>query len=190
VVEKIAHRDLRGRIGLVKPEAGVEIGDARIPADDTLAHEGGHHGRGDGLGQGGDLKHRLRPDQVGLSDLPVAEAFQEEGLVAVDNRDRETRHVARIDGLLRQRFERRQTRLDLRTGDGLAERASGTARDDAERDTDRRDAPMGSKPLHLIVDPIKDGSGKENRAEAAPKLIAATIADKPKSVAPLEGGSN
>jgi hypothetical protein len=49
---------------------------------------------------------------------------------------------------------------------------------------------MGSKPLHLIVDPIKDGSGIENRAEAASKLIAATIADKPKSVAPIEGGSN
>jgi hypothetical protein len=48
---------------------------------------------------------------------------------------------------------------------------------------------MGSKPLHLIVDPIKDGSGKENRTEAAPKLIAATSADKAKSVAPIEGGS-
>ncbi|SOR28020.1 protein of unknown function [Methylorubrum extorquens] len=41
---------------------------------------------------------------------------------------------------------------------------------------------MGSKPLHLIVDPIKDGSGIENRTEAALKLIAATSADKPKSV--------
>ncbi|WP_462120715.1 hypothetical protein [Methylorubrum extorquens] len=120
----------------------------------------------------------------------MAEAFQVEGLVAVDDRDCETRHVARIDGLLRQRFERRQTRLDLRTGDSLAECASGTARDDAERDTDRRDVPMGSKPLHLIVDPIKDGSGIENRAKAAPKLIAATSADKPISIALIEGGSN
>jgi len=40
--QQIPHRELRRRIGVKQLEGGIEIGDPRVPVDDTVTHQRRH----------------------------------------------------------------------------------------------------------------------------------------------------
>ncbi len=119
VIEEVGDRDLLGRIGVVQLEGGIEIGDARVPGDQPLAHQRRHDGRGDGLGEGGELEHGVGIDLAGLTGLAYAEPSEIDHLVLIDDGDGEPRHLALGDRIFRHLLELWDRGLDLLLGHGV-----------------------------------------------------------------------
>ncbi len=110
--EKLADRDLAGCLGIGKLEAGVEIGDAVVPTDLSLADERGEDGRGDGLRERRDFKHGVGIDLRGFSYFANAVAPEKHDLVVIHDRDRYSGDFSPAKAGADVRFELRKRRLD------------------------------------------------------------------------------
>src|SRR5262249_11752158 len=119
--EQVADRDGRCRKLVMKGEAGVDVADAAVPRDLAVAHQGRDDGRGQRLGERGQLEDGVDVDRLGLADLTRAEALEEGDVVAMDDGDRQAGYELLIDGLPRKFFEFGQGRRYLLPGRGLRE---------------------------------------------------------------------
>ena len=105
MAEKVANRQLGGRVWVMKLEGRIEIADARPPIDQAFADERSNDCRGYWFRQRRELEHRVGIDQVGLADLSYAKALQVDRLVLVHDRDGDAGHSLALDRLAGQVFQ-------------------------------------------------------------------------------------